>query len=74
MRENRAENTLAYMAAGVIAISILAIVATLLAAFMKFQIPTLVMAMPLVGLPLGFLLVIALLITSMVRKSKANGK
>jgi hypothetical protein len=30
------------------------------------------MALPLVGLPLGFILIITLLVLSLVRKSRAN--
>jgi uncharacterized membrane protein len=72
MRENRFENTLAYMAAGVIGFSILAILVIVLAAFFKFALPGAVMALPLVGLPLGFVLVFVLLIASMIRKSREN--
>lgn len=72
MRENRLENTLAYMAAGVIGFSILAILLIVLASFFHFAIPGVVMALPLVGLPLGFVLIFALLIASMIRKSREN--
>jgi len=72
MRENRFENALAFMAAGVIGFSILAILLILAASFFKFSVPAAVVWMPLVGLPIGFLLVIALLVTSMIRKSREN--
>ena len=72
MRENRLENALAYMAAGVIGFSILSIIVILASAWFKFSIPGAVIWLPMVGLPIGFLLVLTLLITSMVRKSREN--
>lgn len=72
MRENRIENVIAYMAAGVIGVSILSILVILAASFFKFKLIAMVMALPLVGLPLGFILIFTLLILSMVRKARAN--
>ena len=72
MRENRFENVLAYMAAGVIGISVLIILVILVASLFKFALPGALILLPLVGLPLGFILIFALLIASIVRKSKSN--
>jgi len=72
MRENRFENSLAFIAAGTIGFSILAILIVALASLLKFQIPGAVILIPLIGLPLGFLLVFALLITSIIRKAREN--
>jgi len=60
------------MAAGVIGFSVLAIILILAASLFHFTVPAMVMALPLVGLPLGFLLVIGLLVSSMIRKSREN--
>ena len=72
MRENRFENALAYMAAGVVGFSILAIFFILAASFFKFTVPGAVIWLPMIGLPLGFVLIIALLVASMIRKAKEN--
>jgi hypothetical protein len=72
MRENRFENSLAFIAAGTIGFSILAILIVALASLLKFQIPGAVILIPLIGLPLGFVLVFALLITSIIRKAREN--
>jgi len=72
MRENRAENALAFMAAGVIGFSILAMILILASSFFHFTVPLAVVWMPMVGLPIGFVLIFVLLITSMIRKSREN--
>ncbi|MEN9715083.1 MAG: hypothetical protein RJA35_550 [Actinomycetota bacterium] len=72
MRENRVENVLAYMAAAVVGVSILTIVIFLVASLAKFALPPVLIILPIVGLPIGFVLVITLLILSIVRKSRAN--
>ncbi len=67
------ESLLAYGATALIAISILSIFATLLAALFEFAtIPPIIVQLPLVGLPVGFLLIITLLIVSVVKRGKAN--
>jgi hypothetical protein len=67
------ESLLAYGATALIAISILSIFATLLAALFEFDtIPPIIVQLPLVGLPVGFLLIITLLIISVVKRGKAN--
>lgn len=72
---NRAqiETTLAYIAVSVIGISILSILATLImTATGATQFPVILAQVPLIGLPVGFLIVIAMLITSIIRRSKEN--
>ena len=67
------ETGLAYAATTLIALSILSIFATLLAALFEAQtIPPLIVQLPLIGLPVGFLLIILLLILSVIRRSKEN--
>jgi hypothetical protein len=67
------QTTLAYMAVTVIAVSILSILATLLAALFQVEsIPPIIVQAPLVGLPIGFLLVIALLISSIITRRRQN--
>jgi len=74
MRENRLENTLAYMAAGVVAVSVLDLMLLMAANLFKFTVPAFLVFLPGAGLPLGFILVIALLIVSVRRKSRENNK
>jgi uncharacterized integral membrane protein len=67
------EVTLAYMAVGVIGVSILAILLTLLLTlFNVSNLPVLLAQLPLVGLPIGFLFIIALLIASIITRTKGN--
>lgn len=67
------ETTLAYMAVGVILSSILAILTTLVLAFFEVEeITPIVVQLPLIGLPIGFMLIMALLIITVVRKSREN--
>lgn len=67
------ESTLAYMAVGVILSSILAILTTLiLAMFEVKEITPIIVQLPLVGLPIGFMLIMALLIVTVVRRSREN--
>ncbi len=67
------EITLAYMAVGVIGVSILAILLTLLLTlFNVSNLPVLLAQLPLVGLPIGFLFIIALLIASIITRTKGN--
>lgn len=72
-RRPQIEATLAFTAVGVIGISILSILATLiLTASGATEIPVLLAQLPLIGLPVGFLIVITMLITAIVRRSKQN--
>jgi len=67
------ETTLAYMAVGVIMTSILAILTTLLLALFEVgQIAPIIVQLPLIGLPIGFMLIMALLVISIVRRSREN--
>jgi hypothetical protein len=68
-----AESRIAYMAVGVIGVSIITMLITLiLTLFNVPDKPALLAQLPLIGLPVGFLLIILLLIVSVVRRSKAN--
>lgn len=67
------EVTLAYMAIGVIAVSLISMVATLLLTALGVEeLPALMAQLPLVGFPIGFLLIISMLITSIARRGKNN--
>ncbi|MEY4742770.1 MAG: hypothetical protein RIR34_109 [Actinomycetota bacterium] len=74
LRENRAENVLAFMAAGVIGVSVICMAVTLIYYAMGGAPLQIIAAMPLVGFPIGFVLVFGLLITAMVRKARENRK
>jgi len=74
---SRLENILAYMAIGVIGTSLLAMFLGLLAQLLfKFSPEFLgvVMAVPFVGLPIGFILVLSLLLVNLRRRAKSNLK
>lgn len=74
---SRIENILAYMAIGVIGTSLLAMFLGLLAQLLfKFSPEFLgvVMAIPFVGLPIGFVLVLTLLLVNLRRRAKNNLK
>ncbi|MEY4990211.1 MAG: hypothetical protein RIS08_437 [Actinomycetota bacterium] len=69
----RLETGLAYTATSLIAVSILSIFATLLSALFEAEtIPPLIVQLPLIGLPIGFFLIIVLLVLSVIRRSKEN--
>lgn len=71
--KNRFETALAYAAAGVIGVSVLTMLGTLIwLATGTRDIPALLGMIPLVGMPLGFLLVITLLVTSIVRRTRES--
>ena len=75
LRENRGENIIAFMAAGVIGVSILSMVIVLVLTLVGVKgIPALMGIIPLFGLPIGFLLVFALLLVSLIRKARENRK
>jgi len=68
---NRFENILAYMIAGVVGVSIVAILITLIAlANGNNKLPAILYVLPTIGLPLGFVLVIALLVTNLFRRKR----
>jgi hypothetical protein len=67
------ETILAFMAVGVTLVSILSILATLIiSASGSAQIPVIFAQLPLIGLPIGFVLIMAMLIVAIVRRSKQN--
>jgi hypothetical protein len=72
LRENRGENILAFMTAGVIGVSILTMLVTLALLGVGVKVPPVVGVVPVVGLPIGVLLMISLLITNVIRKSREN--
>ena len=71
----RIESLLAYMAVGVIGFSIL-IIGVLLVAYATGvkSLPTLLPLLPFIGLPIGMLLIIALVIVGVIRRSKEANK
>lgn len=72
-KRSQIEVTLAFMAIGVIAVSLISMAATLiLTAFGVGQLPALMAQLPLIGFPVGFLLIIGMLITSIARRGKNN--
>ncbi|CAB4695551.1 MAG: hypothetical protein F2660_06170 [Actinobacteria bacterium] len=70
--ENRVESVLAVMAASVVAVSLLAMIVALLTRLFGGQPWAILTQLPLVGLPFAFVLIIALLITSLRRRSRKN--
>jgi hypothetical protein len=78
--DHRAERVLAYMVAATIGISILAFLAVMIgtltgvganAGFSQGVWPV-ILVLPLIGLPLGFILLIALLILNGVRRARES--
>ena len=67
------ETTLAYMAVGVIGFSIVSMLITLgLSALGFSNFPVVLAQLPLIGLPIGFLIIVAMLIVSIIRRTKEN--
>lgn len=67
------QTTLAYMAVGVIGVSIISMLITLLASLAGISnMPTFLAQLPLIGLPIGFVLIMTLLITAIASRSKKN--
>jgi hypothetical protein len=70
---SRVETVLAYMGAGIIGLSLLSIVITLVSSYLGAKTNLALFAqIPLLGLPLGFILVMALLILALRRKGREN--
>jgi hypothetical protein len=70
-KQSRVEIILAAMAVSVIGLSVLSILTTLLLVFFGVtDLPVLLAQLPLIGLPVGFLIIIALLIAAIVRRSR----
>lgn len=70
----RVETALAYMAAGVIGISLIALIASLALAFsgLRSSFVNFLVIFTQIGLPVGFLLIIGLLIVSIRRRNRDN--
>lgn len=72
-RQSKVEVVLASMAVGVIGLSVLSMLATLLLVFFGVQdLPAVMAQLPLIGLPVGFILIIALLIAAIIRRSRQS--
>ncbi|CAB4548261.1 MAG: hypothetical protein F2536_04205 [Actinobacteria bacterium] len=70
-KRSRVEVILAAMAVSVLGLSVLSILTTLLLVFLGVsELPVLLAQLPLIGLPVGFLIIIALLITAIIRRSR----
>ncbi len=72
---HRLERVLAYMVAAVILVSLASFVALIIGTGASIDFTTgiwpFVVVLPLVGLPIGFVLIIALLVVSAVRRGRA---
>ncbi|MEY3326967.1 MAG: hypothetical protein RL566_913 [Actinomycetota bacterium] len=72
-RQSKVEVVLAAMAVGVIGLSVLSMLATLLLVFFGVKnLPAVMAQLPLIGLPVGFLLIIALLVAAIIRRSRQS--
>ena len=70
-KQSRVEIVLAAMAVSVIGLSVLSILTTLALVFFGVtDLPVLLAQLPLIGLPVGFLIIIALLIAAIIRRSR----
>ncbi|MFY8027421.1 MAG: hypothetical protein ACOVMF_05785 [Aquiluna sp.] len=70
-KQSRVEIVLAAMAVSVIGLSVLSILTTLLLVFFGVtELPVLLAQLPLIGLPVGFLMIIALLVAAIIRRSR----
>ncbi|MEK9908064.1 MAG: hypothetical protein VW500_03150 [Aquiluna sp.] len=68
---SKIEIILGSMAIGVIGLSILSMFSTLLLVFLGVsELPPILAQLPLIGLPIGFLIIIAMLIAAMIRRSR----
>jgi hypothetical protein len=68
--QNRLENVLAFMTVGVIAASIICIAVVLISNYLGVaQLPVFLILVPLIGLPIGMLLIITLVIVSARRRA-----
>jgi hypothetical protein len=70
---SRLETTLAYMGAGIIGLSLVSTMITLIASFFGSTTNLAVFAqIPLLGMPAGFILIMVLLILALRRKGREN--
>jgi hypothetical protein len=67
---SRAENVLAFMAAGVIGVSLLTMLIALLSRLFNVNPWPILTQIPLIGLPFGFVIILVLLFVSMRRRSR----
>jgi hypothetical protein len=67
----RLEQVLGAMAVGVIGLSVISILTTLLMVFFGAEnLPVILAQLPLIGLPVGFLIIIAMLVVAIIRRSR----
>lgn len=67
------ETTLAYMSVGVIGVSIVSMLLTLgLSALGINSFPVVFAQLPLIGLPVGFLMIISMLIVAIIKRRKED--
>ena len=67
----RLEQVLGAMAVGVIGLSVISILTTLLMVFFGVEnLPVILAQLPLIGLPIGFLIIIAMLVAAIIRRSR----
>jgi hypothetical protein len=67
----RLEQVLGGMAVGVIGLSILSLLTTLLMVFLGVDnLPVILAQLPLIGLPVGFLIIISMLVAAIFRRSR----
>ena len=71
---SRLESVLAFMSAGVVGVSLLTMLSALLTRLLGGNPWAILLQLPLIGLPFGFVLIIALLIVSMRRRARENRK
>jgi hypothetical protein len=72
---SRVETVLAYMGVGIIGLSLVSIAITLISSYFGLKTNLALFAqIPLIGLPIGFVLVMALLILALRRKGRENKK
>jgi hypothetical protein len=67
----RLEQVLGAMAVGVIGLSILSLLSTLIMVFLGVEdLPVVLAQLPLIGLPIGFLIIISMLVAAIIRRSR----
>jgi hypothetical protein len=72
-KPSRLETILAYAAIGVVGVSLISMFTALLMQLFQFTPrPVILFQLPLIGLPVGFVLILALLVVSIIRRSKEN--
>jgi hypothetical protein len=70
---SRLENFLAYGAIGVTAVSLISMITTLAMELGGAdERPAILAQLPLIGLPVGFMMILAMLIISFIRRTKEN--